>query len=136
MEFLDKTGVSTLWNKIKDYVGTETKKYLPLSGGTMTGDIARQTPNGTTLYSLRTNGNVAMNQGTGWITCINIDYAKAILSGDGLSISRLGTKSDTEPNYIRYSFDNIHIGIDPSGVRHRYKFNIQKLIDDGYLIEE
>lgn len=136
MEFLDKTGVVTLWNKIKDYIGTETKKYLPLSGGTVTGEIAHKTPNGKYLYSLGTNGNVAMNEGTGWITCVNIGYANSILSGGSLRLQRLGTKSDTEPNYIQYSFDNIHIGIDPSGVRHIYKFNIQKLIDDGYLIEE
>lgn len=35
MSFLDKTGLTTLWNKIK----TLMSKYLPLSGGTITGDL-------------------------------------------------------------------------------------------------
>lgn len=33
--FLDKAGLSHFWNKIKEYVG----QYLPLSGGTVTGDV-------------------------------------------------------------------------------------------------
>lgn len=35
MSFLDKTGLTTLWSKIK----TLSSKYLPLSGGTITGDL-------------------------------------------------------------------------------------------------
>ena len=33
MSFLDKTGLTTLWSKIKALVS----KYLPLTGGTITG---------------------------------------------------------------------------------------------------
>jgi hypothetical protein len=33
MEFLDKAGVTTLWNKIKSLISQETSKYLPLDGG-------------------------------------------------------------------------------------------------------
>lgn len=40
MSFLDKTGLTTLWSKIKAL----TSKYLPLSGGTITGYL---TVNGT-----------------------------------------------------------------------------------------
>ena len=35
MNYLDKTGLSYLWNKVKTLVGS----YLPLSGGTITGNI-------------------------------------------------------------------------------------------------
>lgn len=35
MSFLDKTGLTTLWTKIKSLVAN----YLPLSGGEVTGDL-------------------------------------------------------------------------------------------------
>lgn len=35
MKFLDKTGLTTLWSKIKDLMS----KYLPLTGGTITGNV-------------------------------------------------------------------------------------------------
>ena len=35
MIFLDKTGLTALWSKIKSLVS----KYLPLNGGTITGDL-------------------------------------------------------------------------------------------------
>ena len=51
MSFLDKTGLTTLWSKIKALAS----KYLPLDGGTITGHL---TVNGT----LTTNAiNIAIN---------------------------------------------------------------------------
>ena len=51
MSFLDKTGLTTLWSKIKALVS----KYLPLDGGTITGNLIL---NGT----LTTNAiNIAIN---------------------------------------------------------------------------
>lgn len=44
MSFLDKTGLTTLWSKVK----TLSSKYLPLSGGTITGNL---TLNGTVNIS-------------------------------------------------------------------------------------
>ena len=41
MSFLDKTGLTTLWSKIKAL----TSKYLPLTGGTITGDLELGTEN-------------------------------------------------------------------------------------------
>ena len=35
MRVLDKTGLTTLWSKIKSLVS----KYLPLTGGTITGNL-------------------------------------------------------------------------------------------------
>ena len=35
MSFLDKTGLTTLWSKVKDLAS----KYLPLTGGTITGNL-------------------------------------------------------------------------------------------------
>lgn len=40
MSFLDKTGLTTLWSKIK----TLSSKYLPLSGGTIIGNLELGTP--------------------------------------------------------------------------------------------
>ena len=64
MKFLDSTGLGVLWNKIKG-------SFLPLSGGTMTGDIVYKAPNDTILCNIGTNGNVNANEGTGWIGCVN-----------------------------------------------------------------
>lgn len=51
MSVLDKTGLTTLWSKIKALVS----KYLPLTGGTITGNL---TVNGTLI----TNSiNIAIN---------------------------------------------------------------------------
>ena len=137
MEFLDKTGVSTLWNKIKDYIGTETKKYLPLSGGTVTGDIVRKTSDNTTLYSIGTNGDIAHNSGTGWISCKDADTGgETFMCGAGIQVTK-NNPSDGEPRMIYYQDDNIHITIYHQGSAEQiYKFNLQKLIDDGYLVKE
>lgn len=35
MSFLDKTGLTTLWSKVKDLAS----KHLPLTGGTITGNL-------------------------------------------------------------------------------------------------
>lgn len=35
MSFLDKTGLTTLWSKVKALAS----KYLPLTGGTITGNL-------------------------------------------------------------------------------------------------
>ena len=130
MEFLDKTGVATLWNKIKEYVGNETKKYLPLSGGTMTGTIVYENGDNTTLCSINSGG------GIGWISCknANLDINTDILGGV-IQVYK-SDRSDTEPRMIYYQYDNIYIVFNrQDNTERKYKFNIQKLIDDGYLIE-
>lgn len=40
MSFLDKTGLTTLWSNVKAL----TLKYLPLTGGTITGNLELGTP--------------------------------------------------------------------------------------------
>ena len=61
MSFLDKTGLTTLWSKIK----VLASKYLPLTGGTITGNL---TLNGT----LTTNAiNIAIND-----SIYNLDVEK------------------------------------------------------------
>ena len=130
MEFLDKTGVTTLWNKIKNYIGTETQKYLPLSGGTMTGDIVRKDASNRTIYSIGTLAN------TPFIVCYNNNNAHNIkISGSEIEVFR-GGGTATTPNMITYGGDNIRFQLFPDSTGRIYKFNLQKLIDDGYLIEE
>ena len=110
--------------------------YLPLSGGNMTGRIEYKTPNNTVLCEIGTNGNVNVNQGTGWIVCKNSGAdVKSTIQGHGMRIYT-GNASDTEPTYIEYFNDNIHITFHRDNTKQIYKFNLQKLIDDGYLIEE
>lgn len=41
MSFLNETGLTTLWSKIKSLVS----KCLPLTGGTITGNLELGTPN-------------------------------------------------------------------------------------------
>lgn len=125
-QFLDATGLSVLWNKIKS-------TFLPLSGGTMTGRINYKSPNGTTLYNIATNGDVAHNGGTGFIQCLTNSGRDVAIQGGGIDISGDRT-SGIELYHIRYSYDNIYIAFDYSG--RRYKFDLQKFIDDGYLIKE
>lgn len=135
MKFLNINGVTTLWNKIKEYVGTETKKYLPLSGGTMTGDIVRKTADNTIICAISTAGNISHNEGSGYIWCKSIvTGSNTTIQGGRIDISG-GSGTDTIPNKIGYGNENIYIYFLQDGISHEYKFNLQKLRDDGYLIE-
>lgn len=138
MKFLNIEGVKTLWSKIKEYIGTETRKYLPLSGGTMTGDIIYKSPNESVLCSIGTQGDVAHNNATGWIACDNIGGgARTIIQGSGLRAYAQNSSETAQPYQIEYFYDNIYIYFHPdSSTTRKYKFNLQKLINDGYLIEE
>ena len=40
MSYLDSSGVSAMWTKIKEHVSAKVGNYLPLSGGTMTGKLS------------------------------------------------------------------------------------------------
>ena len=138
MEFLDIEGVKTLWNKIKEYIGTETKKYLPLNGGSMTGTIRYKTPNDTILCDVGTFGDVAHNQGSGRILCSVVDGPDILIQAGSIKVIKKlpYADSDTQPRGIEYSSDNIRITFRQNSTDHDYIFNLQKLIDDGYLIEE
>lgn len=129
-QFLDATGLGILWNKIKS-------TFLPLSGGTMTGNIVCKSPNNTVLLGIGTAGDVQHNNGTGWITCKDANSgAFTHMLGSGIQVFT-NNLSDGEPKAIFYQGDNIHIAFYHQGSAGQiYKFNLQKLIDDGYLIRE
>lgn len=141
MKVLDETGMGVFWALVKEYIANHveevTNNYLPLSGGTMTGDIVRKNAGNTTLYSIGINGDINHDSGTGWITCKGADTGgQTIMCGNGIQVIK-NNPSDGEPRVIYYRDDNIHITIYHQGsVEQTYKFNLQKLIDDGYLIEE
>lgn len=40
MSYLDDSGVSAMWAKVKEHVSAKVGNYLPLSGGTMTGKLS------------------------------------------------------------------------------------------------
>lgn len=108
MKFLDINGVIALWNKIKEYIGTETKKYLPLNGG---GVITEQATILTRYSGTYKGGSVTFESNT---------------------IPTIGT----QPYKIKYAHENIHIYINQNKAEHEYTFDLQKLINDGYLIEK
>ena len=137
MEFLDKTGVKTLWSKIKEYIGTETRKYLPLSGGSMTGTIRYKTPNDIILCDVGTFGDVSHNQGTGRILCDSVNNVSVLIQeGSIKAFKKLPyADSNTQPRGIEYSSDNIYITFRQNSTDNEYVFNLQKLKDDGYLIK-
>lgn len=108
MKFVDGTGLGTLWSKIKSLITTETNKYLPLDGG---GDVKTKVgllENYVTTYS-----------GTG----VNAKSI-SILAGNAKAVQ------------IEYKGDNIYfksiVANDNDG---RYKFDLNKLIEDGYLVK-
>lgn len=54
MSFLDKTGLTTLWSKIKAL----TSKYLPLTGGTITGDLTVNGKVATSSITINSNSGI------------------------------------------------------------------------------
>ena len=111
--------------------GLDLNDYLPLSGGTMTGDIVRKDDQKRTIYTI---GSVANGP---WIQCFDQGNGRNItINGSEIKVFG-GGGTATIPNNIRYAWDNIHFSLWPDNTTNRiYKFNLQKLIDDGYLIEE
>ena len=67
MSFLDKTGLTTLWSKIKDLAS----KYLPLDGGTIMGFL---TVDGT----LTTSSSIYMTMEDGSVCCLNVEKCKEL----------------------------------------------------------
>ena len=53
MRVLDKTGLTTLWSKIKDLAS----KYLPLTGGTITGNLTLNGTVNTSGININTNNS-------------------------------------------------------------------------------
>lgn len=92
MQFLDKTGVGTLWSmcKTKFALKDHTHNYLPLSGGTLTGDLLFSN-SGTTFRQIRgTCGDNDFWRIGGGATGNNAGYMEIATADDG-----------TEPIYVR-----------------------------------
>ena len=92
MQFLDRTGVGTLWSmcKTKFALKDHSHNYLPLSGGTLTGDLLFSN-SGTTFRQIRgTCGDNDFWRIGGGATGNNAGYMEIATADDG-----------TEPIYIR-----------------------------------
>ena len=92
MQFLDKTGVGTLWSmcKTKFALKDHSHNYLPLSGGTLTGDLLFSN-SGTTFRQIRgTCGDNDFWRIGGGATGNNAGYMEIATADDG-----------TEPIYVR-----------------------------------
>lgn len=92
MQFLDRTGVGTLWSmcKTKFALKDHSHNYLPLSGGTLTGDLLFSN-SGTTFRQIR--GTCGVNDFWrigGGATRNNAGYMEIATADDG-----------TEPIYVR-----------------------------------
>lgn len=101
MQFLDRTGVGTLWSmcKTKFALKDHSHNYLPLSGGTLTGDLLFSN-SGTTFRQIRgTCGDNDFWRIGGGATGSNAGYMEIATADDG-----------TEPIYVRQyigTFSNI-----------------------------
>lgn len=92
MQFLDRTGVGTLWSmcKTKFALKDHSHNYLPLSGGTLTGDLLFSN-SGTTFRQIRgTCGDNDFWRIGGGATRNNAGYMEIATADDG-----------TEPIYVR-----------------------------------
>lgn len=92
MQFLDKTGVGTLWSmcKTKFALKDHSHNYLPLSGGTLTGDLLFSN-SGTTFRQIRgTCGDNDLWRIGGGATGNNAGYMEIATADDG-----------NEPIYVR-----------------------------------
>ena len=92
MQVLDRTGVGTLWSicKTKFALKDHTHNYLPLSGGTLTGDLLFS-DSGTTFRQIKgTCGGYDFWRIGGGATKENAGYMEIATADDG-----------TEPIYIR-----------------------------------
>ena len=92
MQILDRTGVGTLWSicKTKFALKDHTHNYLPLSGGTLTGDLLFSN-SGTTFRQIRgTCGDNDFWRIGGGATGNNAGYMEVATADDG-----------TEPIYVR-----------------------------------
>ena len=92
MQFLDRTGVGTLWSmcKTKFALKDHSHNYLPLSGGTLTGDLLFSN-SGTTFRQIRgTCGDNDFWRIGGGATGNNAGYMEIATADDG-----------TEPIYVR-----------------------------------
>ena len=92
MQILDRTGVGTLWSicKTKFALKDHTHNYLPLSGGTLTGDLLFS-DSGTTFRQIKgTCGGYDFWRIGGGATKENAGYMEIATADDG-----------TEPIYIR-----------------------------------
>lgn len=125
-------------------------KYLPLSGGELSGSLfmtggpqlmligggsvlsLKDVENNTLASIYAFNDHSPVNDKTyGIIYCKNDDNSAEGNLSPGILILRSNNGAVGEPNQISYRYNNIVITM-PGGT---YKFNLQKLIDDGYLIE-
>lgn len=132
--------------------GLDLNDYLPLSGGTLTGSVYMTggTPQlqligiggmlsfkdieNNTLASIYTfNDHSPVNDKSyGIIYCKTDDDSSSSNLSPGYLTLQSNGGAVGEPNQITYRYNNIVITM-PNGT---YKFNLQKLIDDGYLIQE
>ena len=109
MEFLDKEGVKTLWNKVKSLVTEKVGNYLPLKdGGTISSSNTFLLPQTTTI-------------GAG---SINLD--SKLLTAGSTATQQVIVSYGTVLTLKNYSYN---------GTVHSYNLNVKKLIEDGYFTE-
>ena len=109
MEFLDKEGVKTLWNKVKSLVIEYGSSYLHLRGG---GTISNSN-------TLRFPQTTTISGGS-----INLD-SKATTAGS-TATQQIILNYGTVLTLKNYSYN---------GTVHSYNLNVKKLIEDGYFTE-
>lgn len=119
MSYLDSSGVSAMWTKIKEHVSAKVGNYLPLSGGTMTGklslsgDPTEDKQAATKHYVDSKEPPVATTTTAG-----------VVKVGDGLSVTSDGTLSTDIPWKSFFCFEKAGVAIKPdSGTAHAFTLN-------------
>lgn len=81
-QYLDKTGVQTLWNKMKSYVSKQTDNYVPLSGAKMSGLLRNS------------GGQASPSAGLMYANGVRPDAGQSMLCGNALVFSNPATNND------------------------------------------
>lgn len=81
-QYLDKTGVQTLWNKMKSYVSKQTSNYVPLSGAKMSGLLRNS------------GGQASPTNGLMLVNGVRPDAGQSMLCGNALVFSNPATNND------------------------------------------
>lgn len=139
MSYLDEKGVNKLWTKCKAKFATKTEvdnKYLPLSGGTLTGNLSGKYITGTWLQTTAAGkasantGKVCVLDNAGWIYYRT--PAEIVSDGGGITDaytktevdSKLNTKANASDVYTATTIDaKLNLKADSSDVYTRTQIN-------------
>ena len=132
MKVLDETGMGVFWALVKEYIANHveevTNNYLPLTGGTLSGDV-RLTPNNTLSIARSEEGVSVDVVKLGWVSASEKGdgiFIRSVSDGSNhLSINYKGIRNDTASEDYFYTTDGNY--------RTLKTINDESLFDGGNL---